>query len=123
MCLCVCMACADGEGKGRDAGGWVPRPVRGGHSGPVVDMCWAADGACLLSVSADQTARIFTTCQGSWCEIARPEVRRCRCVPMLWHERACCKTVGVCGQCPYEGDDRARRPDLMAVSASPGEPL
>jgi hypothetical protein len=64
-----------GGSQGRDVGGWIPRPVRGGHSGPVVDMCWAADGACLLTVSADQTGRIFTRCRGSWCEIARPEVR------------------------------------------------
>lgn len=74
-----CNACAvasdANSSLGRDAGGWTPRPVRGGHSGPVVDMCWAADGACVLSVSADQTARIFTGCQGTWCEIARPEVR------------------------------------------------
>ena len=76
VCLtCGCTASVDDQGRGRELGGWVPRPVRGGHSGPVVDMCWAADGACLLSVSADQTARIFTGCQGSWCEIARPEVR------------------------------------------------
>ena len=65
----------DDGSQGRGVGGWVPRPVRGGHSGPVVDMCWAADGACLLTVSADQTARIFTRCRGSWCEVARPEVR------------------------------------------------
>ena len=86
--LTRCNACADADNgvdssHGRDAGGWIPRPVRGGHSGPVVDMCWAADGACVLSVSADQTARTFTSCQGSWCEIARPEVRDGVLLPLL----------------------------------------
>jgi hypothetical protein len=42
----------------------------------VVDACWAADGACLLTVGEDQTARITTRLQGGhWCEIARPQVR------------------------------------------------
>lgn len=41
----------------------------------VVDACWAADGACLLTVSGDQTARITTRLAGGhWCEIARPQV-------------------------------------------------
>lgn len=40
-----------------------------------MDACWAADGACLLTVSADQTARITTRMHGGhWCEIARPQV-------------------------------------------------
>ena len=72
---------ADGtDGRGRDAGGWVPRPVRGGHSGPVVDMCWAADGACLLSVSADQTARIFTELPG---ELVRDRAARGATPPLF----------------------------------------
>ena len=40
-------------------------------------MAWGLDGACLLTVSADQTARIFSDCRGAWCEIARPQVRYC----------------------------------------------
>jgi elongator complex protein 2 len=41
----------------------------------VVDACWAADGACLLTASIDQTTRISTRRQdGHWCEIARPQV-------------------------------------------------
>lgn len=57
-------------------GRWVPEPALGGHYGPVVDACWAADGACLLTVSADQTARLSTALApgGHWCELARPQV-------------------------------------------------
>lgn len=46
-----------------------------GHFGPVVDACWAADGACLLTASEDQTARITAQLHtGRWCELARPQV-------------------------------------------------
>ena len=40
---------------------WEARPSAGGHCARVVDCCWAGpDGASLLSVSEDQTARICT---------------------------------------------------------------
>eukprot|EP00887_Chlorella_sp_A99_P005490 scaffold1.g5490.t1 len=56
-------------------GGLAPRHALGGHYGPVVDACWAADGGCLLTVSADQTARLTARAAGGrWCEIARPQV-------------------------------------------------
>jgi elongator complex protein 2 len=60
----------------RDAGGaWAPRHTAGGHFAPVVDACWAVDGACLLSVAKDQTARVHAMHgAGRWCEIARPQV-------------------------------------------------
>ncbi|KAL4430983.1 hypothetical protein ABPG75_006239 [Micractinium tetrahymenae] len=61
---------SDGEENG-----WLPQHGLGGHYGPVVDACWAADGACLLTVSTDQTARITTRLAGGhWCEVARPQV-------------------------------------------------
>ena len=34
-------------------------------------------GTCLLSVSADQTARLHACHRGHWCEIARPQVSIC----------------------------------------------
>lgn len=56
-------------------GGWVPQHATGGHFGAVVDVCWGVDGRCLQSVSTDQTARLFTSIRGHWCEVARTQVR------------------------------------------------
>jgi WD40 repeat protein len=64
---------ADGAGD-EEGGRWVPQHALGGHYGPVVDLGWGIDGACLQSVSEDQTSRIFTRYGGHWCEIARPQV-------------------------------------------------
>lgn len=69
------MTWATPEPAGAAESGWEPRPARGGHFGAVVDMCWGADGACLMTSGADQTARIFSACGDTWCEIARPQVR------------------------------------------------
>lgn len=58
-------------------GDLCPDRAVGGHYGAIVDACWAADGASLLTVSCDQTARItalITGEQSQWCEIARPQV-------------------------------------------------
>jgi elongator complex protein 2 len=57
-----------------DSGACTPVHALGGHFGPVQDLCWGVDGRCLLSVSADQTARLFTDFDGHWCELARPQV-------------------------------------------------
>ena len=54
---------------------WEPREARGGHYGAVVDACWAVGGQALLSVSADQTARLTARSGGRWCELARPQAR------------------------------------------------
>ena len=54
--------------------GWVPRHALSGHYGEVVDLRWALDGSCLVTVSTDQTARISTIMDGHWCEMARPQV-------------------------------------------------
>ena len=57
-------------------GGWAPGRAPGGHWGPVVDATWAVDGGCLLTVSADQTARLTAEVEGAgWCEIARSQVK------------------------------------------------
>ncbi|KAK9841002.1 hypothetical protein WJX81_004992 [Elliptochloris bilobata] len=64
-----CRGGAGGEGEM-----WEPREAHGGHYGGVVDACWAVGGAALLTVSADQTARLTAQCDGRWCEIARPQV-------------------------------------------------
>ena len=70
--------CAITAGAGGDGEMWEPREARGGHYGAVVDACWAVGGAVLLTVSADQTARLTARCDGRWCEIARPQVRAAR---------------------------------------------
>eukprot|EP00955_Chlamydomonas_euryale_P098070 365123-Chlamydomonas_euryale.AAC.10 len=77
---------------------WAPRPALGGHFGAVTGCCWAADGGCLLSVSEDQTARMFTRLRGaSWCEVARPQVHG--------HDFTCVASVpsasGSAGAPPY----------------------
>lgn len=63
--------------------------------GPVVDSSWSRDGSFLLTVSEDQTARIFTESrsepdvQGEWCEIARPQIHG--------HDFSCATMVSVPG--------------------------
>jgi elongator complex protein 2 len=57
-------------------GGWQPVHAQGGHFGAVADLSWGADGACLQTVSTDQTARMWTAVGGHWCEMARTQVRR-----------------------------------------------
>jgi elongator complex protein 2 len=53
---------------------WVPQHALGGHYGAVHDLAWGADGACLQTVAADQTARLFTGVKGHWFELARTQV-------------------------------------------------
>ena len=58
----------------------LPRTSGSGHMSEVVDSSWARDGSFLLTVSSDQTARVFTSCKSEqttqeiWCEIARPQI-------------------------------------------------
>lgn len=61
---------------------WLPHKVPSGHHGVVSDIAWAKSGEFLMSVSHDQTTRVFASwsnegCQEeeySWHEIARPQV-------------------------------------------------
>ena len=79
---------------GEGGRGWAPQHALGGHYGAVVDMGWDAQGRCLHTVSEDQTARIFSTCDAHWCEIARPQVRQLwleyeQCAPYAWFGWSC----------------------------------
>lgn len=66
---------ADAGGSGSSSRGhWVPQHALGGHYGAVQDLCWGADGACVQTVAADQTARLFTGIKGHWFELARTQV-------------------------------------------------
>ncbi|KAJ1718817.1 Elongator subunit elp2, partial [Coemansia erecta] len=56
-------------------GAWEPRAASSGHAAGVRDVCWHASGLAVLSVAADQTARVFARTQHSgWREVARPQV-------------------------------------------------
>lgn len=65
---------------------WQPRPALGGHVRRVAGLSWGHGGLqrALITVSADQTARMFASVgggSGKWCEIARPQVG------VLWRVR------------------------------------
>ncbi|KAK9839355.1 hypothetical protein WJX84_011776, partial [Apatococcus fuscideae] len=92
--------------------GWEPQHAAGGHLGAVTDLAWLPNLPCLLTVSTDQTARIFGPCalpetesltnssaadthsdaaEGQrWCEIARPQIHghdfRCTAIIPCPHE-------------------------------------
>ncbi|KAI3453067.1 hypothetical protein Pfo_009730 [Paulownia fortunei] len=67
---------------GTDFDDWKPQKVPSGHFAAVSDISWAREGEYLLSVSHDQTSRVFSAwCNESsledgeaWHEIARPQV-------------------------------------------------
>ncbi|XP_037119720.1 elongator complex protein 2 isoform X2 [Syngnathus acus] len=64
--------------KDADSGEWRPDVVLSGHFDAVQDLIWDPEGQFVLSVSSDQTARLFTPWSGrprpSWHEIARPQI-------------------------------------------------
>ena len=67
---------------------WRPIPLLGGHFRSVNDLAWGSDGRFLVSVSSDQTCRLFAPvigldgkaargCSGKgggWREVSRPQV-------------------------------------------------
>ncbi|CAN1311759.1 Elongator complex protein 2 [Linum perenne] len=67
---------------GIDTDNWMPQKVPSGHFAPVSDISWARNGQYILTVSHDQTTRIFSPWKTeassldglSWHEIARPQV-------------------------------------------------
>ncbi|KAL5828211.1 hypothetical protein ACOSQ4_020008 [Xanthoceras sorbifolium] len=67
---------------GVDIDNWQPQKVPSGHFAAVTDIAWARSGDYVLSVSHDQTTRVFAPWQNitslmggdSWHEVARPQV-------------------------------------------------
>jgi len=66
---------------------WLSKPFLSGHFDSVSDLCWASDGSYLVSVSADQSTRLWSTITrtassssgkngyvGNWAEISRPQI-------------------------------------------------
>ena len=65
---------ASGNSSSSSRGLWVPQHALGGHTGAVQDLSWGADGGCVQTVAADQTARLFTGVRSHWFELARTQV-------------------------------------------------
>ncbi|KAJ2373246.1 Elongator subunit elp2 [Coemansia sp. RSA 2611] len=55
-------------------GAWTAVAAPTGHAGAVRDVSWDARGRHVLSVSADQTARLYARFADGWHEAARPQV-------------------------------------------------
>jgi len=56
---------------------WVPRSIASGHTAAVKDLAWHPSGAFVVTVSLDQSARLFACVEKSssrWLELARPQV-------------------------------------------------
>ncbi|KAJ8273313.1 hypothetical protein GJAV_G00100150 [Gymnothorax javanicus] len=70
---------------------WVPGVVISGHFGSVQDLSWDPDGEFILSVSSDQTSRLFSPWKRkghskvTWHEVARPQIHGydMQCVAMV----------------------------------------
>lgn len=62
----------------RSAERWAPEPLLSGHFNAVQDIQWNDTGAYLLSVSHDQTCRLFAPTEAAhaqrWVEVSRPEM-------------------------------------------------
>ena len=56
------------------SGKWQGRCVPGGHFGPVTDLSWSPSGTYLISVSSDQTARLWSEWHNKWHELSRTQV-------------------------------------------------
>jgi len=78
---------------------WIAQPFLTGHFDAVTDLCWASDGSYLVSVSSDQSTRLWSVVthtesagsnsfsesgisagggrggyEGNWAEISRPQI-------------------------------------------------
>ena len=61
------------------AGKWQGRCVTRGHFGPVRDLTWSPSGTYLISVSSDQTARLWSEWHNKWHELSRTQIHGYDC--------------------------------------------
>lgn len=68
------------KGAESDAERWQPHSYLTGHFGCVSDLAWASDGGYFVTVSSDQTTRLFAPVLSTgasrrcWKELSRPQV-------------------------------------------------
>lgn len=76
-----------------DSYAWRPVSFLTGHFAAVRDVVWGYGGSFLISVSADQTCRLFSPLvsgRRKWCELSRPQIHGydLSCVQLAPHETA-----------------------------------
>jgi WD40 repeat protein len=96
---------------------WRPYPSFSGHFGSVADIAWSCDGKYLVSVSSDQTCRIWSKVtrdssllvgdvhSGHWREISRPQIHGYDLTSIAVHPSPPTFSAGLSSFMIYSGSD------------------